>query len=176
MGKKKKNTTEQIVTFMSELARFKYDSENERENSIIQQAATMQTAFSFVTAAVLMVAPIVIEYGGNLSLNFFLVSFSSIVLVLLGSLFSATKALDRRKNTTLKDAMEMNEYIVLHEEEFVTEIQRQKYLADTIAKVQKSVANNNDKRVTWLRISQYAFYIALLLCIFWFVVAMCKII
>ena len=75
----------EVFAFIGEMAKVKYENEIRREESIIQQASQMQTAFSFITAALFMVAPIAIEYRGTvLSLSFFLVaSYSAFLLLLL---------------------------------------------------------------------------------------------
>ena len=60
-----KNVVEKFQ-YLNEYAKFRYENELRREDSIIRQASQMQTAFSFVTAAMFMVAPIVIEYSLSL--------------------------------------------------------------------------------------------------------------
>lgn len=166
----------EIYTYIGEFAKFKYEKEMQRENSIIQQAGYMQMAFSFITVALFMVAPILIEYRGTLSLNFFLIAFSSITIFLVVSLFLATMAQNRLKNDTFEDIDVMRDYIIENDESFETEAQRQKYLVDCFAKVQKSKVSINDRRVKRIRQSMYVFYGVLALCIFWFIVAICKII
>ena len=124
------NKNEEKYTFLSEFAKMKYESEVKREDSIIQQASHMQTAFSFITAALFMVAPIVIENKGSLSLTFFLIAFSSITFALLLSLFLATMAQNRKKNATFPDVCSMRDYVKENESYFENEDQRQKYLTD----------------------------------------------
>ena len=72
--------------YIKELSLLKYDAEEKRELNLIQQSSQMQTAFSFMTAAVFMALPICIEYRGVLSLKFFLVSSSIISVFLIASL------------------------------------------------------------------------------------------
>ena len=43
---------------IKELAILKYDAEEKREQSLIQQSSQMQTVFSFLTAALFMETPI----------------------------------------------------------------------------------------------------------------------
>ena len=62
-----------------------------------------------------------------------------------------------------------------HENEFEEEAQRQKYLVNVCAEVQKAQVKINDNRVIWIRMSMWAFYIAIALCTFWFIVGVCKI-
>ena len=87
-----KNKEDDLYEFIADFEERIYANEERREDSLIQQAAHMQTAFSFVSAAVFMVAEIVIEHRSNLSLEFLLVSFSVICALLIASLFCATKA------------------------------------------------------------------------------------
>lgn len=62
--------------YIKELATLKYDAEEKREQNLIQQSSQMQTAFSFMTAAVFAATAICIEYRGKLTLNFFLIAVS----------------------------------------------------------------------------------------------------
>lgn len=169
------NIAKEITLFECEMAKIKYESELRREDSIIQQSGHMQTAFSFSTAALFMVAPIAVDYRGCLSLTFFLVAFSSLTLVLLLSLFAATMAQRRKAQDLFPDSSDQIKYIEDNEELFATEEQRNKYLANSYADVQLSLTENNRNRVKWVQYSMRAFYIALGLSVFWFVVAMCKI-
>lgn len=169
------NTAKEITLFECEMAKIKYESELRREDSIIQQSGHMQTAFSFSTAALLMIAPIAVDYRGCLSLTFFLVAFSSITLVLFFSLFATTMAQRRKAQDLFPDSSDQIKYIEDNEKLFATEEQRNKYLAKSYADVQLSLTENNRNRVKWVQYSMRAFYIALGLSVFWFVVAMCKI-
>lgn len=169
------NTTE-ITQFECEYAKIKYESELRREDSIIQQSGNMQTAFSFTTAALFMIAPIAVEYRGVLSLYFFLAAFSSITFVLLISLFAATMAQKRKTQELFPDVEKQIKYIEDNEQYFSTEAQRQKYLAETYSNVQNSLTENNRERIKWVRRSMTSFYIALGISVFWFIVAMCKLI
>ena len=45
---------------IKELSQLKYEAEEKREQSLIQQASQMQTVFSFITAAVFMAVPVCI--------------------------------------------------------------------------------------------------------------------
>ena len=134
----------------------------------------MQTAFSFVTAAIFMVAPIVIEYSRKLSLTFFLIVFSSITIALLFSLLFATLAQNREKSKNFIDVSDFIKYVENNENDFEDENQRLKYIIDTYGDIQKDKAIINDKRVKLIRISMWMFYIALGLCAFWFIIEICK--
>lgn len=175
MSEKENNLVDKFV-YLNEYAKLKYDNELRREDSIIQQASQMQTAFSFVIAALYMAAPIILQYRGTLSLEFFLLVFASITIALIFSLLFATLAQNRKRTKNFVDISEFIKYMEENENLFDTEEQRLSYISQTYGKVQQSKATLNDKRITKIRISMYAFYIALGLCAFWFVVALCKII
>lgn len=160
--------------YLNEYAKFRYENELRREDSIIQQASQMQTAFSFVTAAMFMVAPIVIEYSRKLSLTFFLIVFSSITIALLFSLLFATLAQNREISKNFADVSSFIKYVENNENDFETKNQRLKYIIDTYGDIQKDKAIINDKRVKLIRISMWMFYVALGLCAFWFIIAICK--
>ena len=83
------------------LSQFKYikrladaisEAETKKESDLIQQSNQMQTAFSFITGAVFMAAPICIEYRGELPLKFFMFSVSAITIFILISLVLASIA------------------------------------------------------------------------------------
>lgn len=160
--------------YLNEYAKFRYENELRREDSIIQQASQMQTTFSFVTAAMFMVAPIVIEYSRKLSLTFFLIVFSSITIALLFSLLFATLAQNRETSKNFADVSNFIKYVEDNENDFETENQRLKHIIDTYGYIQKDKAIINDKRVKLIRISMWMFYVALGLCAFWFIIAICK--
>lgn len=86
-----------LYTHVKEIALFKYEAEQRREDSLIQQSSQMQTAFSFTSAAVFMVTPVIIQYRGVLSLEFFLVAISSVIFFLMISLVTASAAQFRQK-------------------------------------------------------------------------------
>lgn len=68
----KNETATQIYSFIADFDEKIYANEERREDSLIQQAAHMQTAFSFVSAALFMVAAIIIDNRGRISLEFLL--------------------------------------------------------------------------------------------------------
>lgn len=165
-----------LYAHVKELSQMKYESELRREDSLIQQSSNMQTAFSFSTAALFMIAPITIEYRGNLSINFFLIVFSSITASLLLSLLFASFAQKRHLNTTFPDVVVIEKEVSDNFGVLITKAQQYKQWVDLIGKVQKSKSEINDKRVSWIRWSMWLFYLAIALSAFWFVVAICKMI
>ena len=101
------NLPEILYSYIADFDKEIYANEERREDSLIQQATNMQTAFSFVSAAVFMVAPIVIEYRGKLPLEFFLIVFALISGLLLACLFCATMAQRRSKRNSFPTAKDL---------------------------------------------------------------------
>ena len=75
------NLPEILYSYIADFDKEIYANEERREDSLIQQATNMQTAFSFVSAAVFMVAQIAIDDNRRASLSlvfFFTVFFNHI--------------------------------------------------------------------------------------------------
>lgn len=161
--------------YMADFARIIYENEERREASLIQQASQMQTAFSFVIAAVFMLAAIIADYPGPFSLLFRISSFASITVALVASLFCATMAQNRYKRHDFPKVSTIKTKIIEEYTCFITEAQRSKYLLDTYEKMHNSYEKTNDKRLRWVKSSMVIFYIAILLCVFWFVIGIFKI-
>lgn len=159
-----------------DLAKIKYDSELRREDSIIQQAGHMQAVFSFVSIGVVTLIPVIISCKGSLSIYYLILVFSTILVVLLFSLFAATMAQNRKRQYLFPDVYKQINYIHEHEEYFDSEINRIKYLANSYSEMQVSLTQNNRKRILWIKISMYSFYVSLVLCVFWFIFSIYKII
>ena len=131
----KNETATQIYSFIADFDEKIYANEERREDSLIQQAAHMQTAFSFVSAALFMVAAIIIDNRGRISLEFLLVAFSSISAVLLSSLFCATQAQKRYKRTSFPNARQLQRLIENQHGNFCSDAQRHKYVVKTYSEI-----------------------------------------
>lgn len=165
-------TADELYSYVKEFALLKLESETKREDSLIQQSANMQTAFSFTTAALFMVAPIAVDNRGAMSLEFLLLAFSTITALMLISLVFASMAQNRQFNVTFPDVEEFTQHIENTYLDYLTPAQRDKALSELIGKVQKSKDIINDKRVKRIKLSMYSFYLALALTVFWFFVAL----
>lgn len=162
--------------YIEHIAEVIYKREERREDSIIQQASHMQTTFSFVIAAMFMVTPVMMEYRGKLTENFFLIAISLISFFLLGSLLFATMAQNRKKLEVFPTIEAIRDQIENNYESFQTRAAREKYLVKMYEKVQNSLEKNNDRRVLLVRFSMGTFYLALALCVFWYIAALIKLI
>lgn len=175
MKEENKKDLGSMFKYLTRFSEIKYNSELKREDSLVQQASQMQTAFSFLIVAVFMVAALVIEHRKYLPLRFYFVSFSLITITLVFSLLFAMLAQHRRKQTVIPNVSTIRDYIYNHESEFETEEKQEKYLIDTYAAIQESKASNNDKRVKWIQRSMWFFYGAIGLCFLSFIVGICMI-
>ena len=169
------NIADDCYEYMKHIAEVIYENEERREDSIIQQASHMQTAFSFVIAAVFMATPVMMEYRGHLTESFFFVAISSISFLLLVSLIFATMAQNRKKREVFPSIESIRDKIENDYKLFQTIAAREKYLVKMYEKIHPSLEKSNDRRVLWVRLSMGSFYVALALCIFWYIVAIIKI-
>ena len=155
-----------VLKYAENVTQRKYLRELEVESGIIEQAAHMQTAFSFITAALFMVAPIACEYRGqNVSLNTIFFIFAIISIPMFLSLIFATMAHDRRKHAEEADGRKSYDYIIENEKWFKEEKGRLDYTIQLNIELQESIAKQNDRRLIWLRASSMCFYISVGLCL-----------
>ncbi len=152
--------------FMADLSAKIYESEESRARSIIDQAGRMQAAFSFVLAAVLVSAQIIVPLK-TLSRGFLLLSYFSVLLFLMMCLIFATIAQQRAKRAQWPSISDIKNQIINEYQSFATSAQRNKYLAETYEDMFRSYERINDKRVLWIRLSMLMFYIALGCIAFW---------
>lgn len=147
------------------MIKLKYESELRREESLIQQTGKMQSAFAFMTAAIFMVLPVIIQYRGIFSLELIIFIASTITIILLFSLFAATMAQNRRRGHTFPNAVQVMKHIEFFKKELSKDDVRIKYIIDTYACGQESLSLSNKKKVFWVRVSMRAFYLALTICL-----------
>lgn len=163
---------------IKELAQLKYEAEEKREQNLIQQSSQMQTAFSFMTAAVFMAVPICIEYRGVLGLKFFLVCTSIIVVFLVASLVLASVAQWRWKTKAFPDVTDIKSSVIESPEwhKFLIEYHQIDQWLDLIATVQTEKAKLNDRRVKLIMWSMICFYCSIASIVISFIVAIIKLI
>ncbi len=163
MAKEKDKEIASQYRYIKELADEKFASEERRETTLIQHSSQMQTAFSFITGAVFMAAPICIDNRGSMPLLFYLVSLSAIIACILLSLILASIAQWRWKTETFPDIDMIRNSVVESEDwEKLTEEQYQLIQhVDLLAKVQKAKARLNDRRVKLIMGSMVFFWISI---------------
>ena len=159
--------------YIKRLADVISEAESKKESDLIQQSNQMQTAFSFITGAVFMAAPICIEYRGNLPLEFFMVSVSAITICILVSLVLASVAQWRWKTETFPD-IDVLKDAVLDSEDWEVLSTEQGQLAkevDLMARIQKEKARLNDRRVKLIMASMIFFWMSIGCVVVSFVIA-----
>ena len=164
---KREKLQNECFAYMAKIATVIYESEEKREHSIVEQAGRMQAAFSFVIAALLLFAQILMEKSA-LPVVFLLISFSSITLFLLLCLLFATFAQRRVIRSQWPSILDLERKVINEYKSFATEAQRSKYLLETYGVICEAHEKANNQRVFWLRLSMIMFYIALGLIVFWF--------
>lgn len=165
-----------LYAHLKELAIFKYEAELQREDSLVRQSGQMQTVFAFMSAAIFMATPVLLEYRGILTLDFFLLSVSSVMLFLLISLTLASLIQFRRKHKGLPNIEDIEKEVETNWEKVLNESQKLKQYVILLGEIQKSKTETNDKRVLFIKASMGSFMCSITLIIFWYVVAIIKII
>ena len=93
---RQKRIQNDYYSYIAQFARNAYEGEERREASIIEQAGRMQSAFSFVIAALFMLAQIIATHT-VLSATFLVSSLFTVSITLVFSLLFATIAQRREK-------------------------------------------------------------------------------
>lgn len=164
-----------LYMYVKELGTLKYEAELRREDSLIQQSSHMQTAFSFMSAAPFMAAPILIDNRGNqLSLNFFFAAFSSIVFFLLASLVAASLAQRRVLRRTFMSIPDIEAFVSSTYKQTLKRSAQLKQWVQVVGDVQVGLQKVNEKRVMLIRISMGSFLGSIGLIVFWYIVALIK--
>lgn len=164
-----------LYMYVKELGTLKYEAELRREDSLIQQSSHMQTAFSFMSAALFMAAPILIDNRGNqLSLNFFFPAFSSIVFFLLASLVAASLAQRRVLRRTFMSIPDIEAFVSSTYKQTLRRSAQLKQWVQVVGDVQVGLQKVNEKRVKLIRISMGSFLGSIGLIVFWYIVALIK--
>lgn len=161
---------------IKELAILKYDAEEKREQSLIQQSSQMQTVFSFLTAALFMATPICIEHRGVLPLRFFTLSISIITAFLLASLGLASIAQWRWKTKTFPDIKDMKAELLgsVDWRLLLVEYNRLNQWINLVAEVQNEKSKLNDRRVRLIMASMICFFLSLILIVVFFFIGLYK--
>ena len=163
-----------LSTHIRQIAQMIYEAELRREDSLIQQSTQMQTAFSFTSAALFMVAAIAVEYERTLTYDFLLLVFSSITALLLTSLILATVAQKREKRNDFTSIKETSEFIENNYQSIVSDAAKDLQYISLIEKVQSEVKRTNDNKVVLIQWSMRMFYCSIGLSVIWFIIALVK--
>lgn len=166
-----------VLLKLEKIANNKYEEEKRRAESLISQASNMQTVFAVSSAALFMLLPVIISNKGTLSLNCIFIFVSCIVASLLLSLVWATKAQKRYDTLVLPKEKEVEDGLKkqLNDENLsAIEALRQLILnnIDNMNKAQEAWEQNNNERVSYIKKSTYAFFIAVGFCVVFYLVSL----
>ncbi len=152
-----------LFEYALELAQEKYDFENQREQELIQQSGQMQSAFSFMTAALFMALPVALDHQGQLSNTFFFVAFSIILFFLFLSLVLASAATWRWKKNALGNIQQIKKSILDTDEweKFLKKYNRCSSKINALEEVQMRKEELNNRRANLIHLSMIAFYFSI---------------
>ena len=146
-----------IIKNAMDLSMLSLEFQDKREQSLIKQSSQLLTAFSFLSAALLMLVPILISNLSGVSDKHILISMGITLSLLILSMVLALLVQWRYKYNTLPSPMA----IYLHYESnigyFKTEAQRCKSWIETINVTWKSKQKINNARVVLIKISMILF-------------------
>ena len=156
------DSAEQITLRMKnivEFAKFSFDLEEKREQSLINQSGQMLTAFSVTSAALLMAAPVFLEYTSISRLNI-LISAGIVLFFMLVSMVLAVIAQWRFEYTTMMNGEELLHKIEEDPDNHVFQAQYDYQWVNQLEEIQDSKKQNNDKRYKLIRASMVMFFVA----------------
>lgn len=157
--------------FLAKFSKEIFESEEQREQAIIEQAGRMQQAFSFVTVAVLAIVPILLSWT-RLPQVYILVITSTVLIGLCFSLILSTIALWRYKREDFPSITALHEKMEHEFVNFKIDAQRNKYYVETLGVIQNSLSKRTDKRIRCLKGSMIVFIVTLFICIICFFVGL----
>jgi hypothetical protein len=137
----------ELLGHIKELAKLKFDSEEKREQSLLNQSSQMQTIFSFVSVTLLMLLPICAGGRSTIPTWFYFLATATTLLPLFLSLLFASIAQWRWKKKSFPDIDDLYRFFEEKYEEAESESQRLKQWITLVGDVQKSTASTNDRRI-----------------------------
>jgi len=166
MTQEQQRQAELMMRNIKELGLYSYELEEKREQSLLNQAGQMLTAFAIFTAALYMLLPVVLEHATlNISKNKLILFVGVISLFLLSSLVLAILAQWRYKYNA------MNEIGVIYQEvdknygDYSTQVNFDKQWIIQIENLHKSKLKNNNRRAKLVMASMIIFLVAIALVI-----------
>lgn len=167
------NSGDAMFQYLADMCKDIYETEVERENSLLQQASNMQAAFSFVTAGLFVIAQIVADHrGSGLTPLAMLIGFSAITGLLLASLWFATSAQKRYKHDgaptiehLLQKALDKETDKEIESNNTLTKLLtdrgRTVFTIEQHAAYYASLRKVNEKRAKWIKISMFLFKLSI---------------
>lgn len=145
---------------VAEFARFSFELEEKREQSVVHQTGQMLTAFSVTSAVVLMLVPLLLEHT---CLPNRLILFSAgvaLALILAGMAFAVCSQW-RFKYETMLDGKKLLQKIEEAKEKHMRQFQYDYQWIDQLEKIQVSKMENDDKRCSLIRKAMLIFGISI---------------
>ena len=167
--KKHQQSRDMLLDTCMKFSEKSFEFEEKREQSLINQSSLMITAFSFLSVAVLMVVPILIEYT-NVKKGDIFICLVFILLLLLASMLTALFVQWRWKYQTLPSPMEIYNHCIGHKEEFSNKKYNIPNMINTLNSVYQSKKKINDKRVKLITISISLFILSIMCIVISFMV------
>ena len=147
------------MEYAKELGKFSLELEDKREQSILNQAGQMLTAFSLFSAAILMALPLVTEYSSIPDhQTMYLAEISFVPLII--SLVLAIIAQWRFQYQTMLNATEFEDQLYRNRAEYNGRPDYDWQWICQLSSVQNSKKKNNDKRVFLVKASMICFLIS----------------
>mgnify|MGYP004515602185 FL=1 len=147
------------MEYAKELGKFSLELEDKREQSILNQAGQMLTAFSLFSAAILMALPLVTEYSSIPDHQIMYLAEISFVPLII-SLVLAIIAQWRFKYQTMLNATEFEDQLYRNRAEYNGRPDYDWQWICQLSSVQNSKKKNNDKRVFLVKASMICFLIS----------------
>lgn len=144
-----------------EFAKFSFELEEKREQSLINQSSQMLTAFSVASAALLMTAPIILEHT-CVQKNKILLLVGGALTFLLASMILAMVSQWRFKYKTMMNGDEFLKKISANKSCHVYQMHYNYQWIDQLTEIQDSKKKNNDKRRLLISYSMGVFFFAIL--------------
>lgn len=152
---------DKIIRNAQEFSMLSYDFEDKREQSLINQSSQILTAFSIISAALLMVVPIINSSIPTLPVSYTLFCLGITLTLLIISMILAILVQWRYKYQALPSPISIYSHFQSNIKFFEREAQRSKSWIETMNVAWESKRKINNKRVKLITISMIIFFGAL---------------
>lgn len=166
-----KEQTELRTKNLVEFAKYSFELEEKREQSLINQSGMLLTAFSVSSALLLMAVPILIEHTSIPKGKILLFAGIALFLMLVSMLLAVISQW-RFRYVTMMNGEELLKKVEEHLESHVFQSQYDYQWIDQLKNIQNSKKKNNDRRYHFVHASMIAFLLSIIcLIVFAFIIA-----
>ena len=152
---------EMMMRNIKEMGQYSYELEEKREQSLLDQAGKMLTAFALFTAALNMLLSAVLTHATiPVSKNKLIFLGGIVTFTLLVSLVLAIMAQWRYRYETMKDAQEIYDLVYDDYKSYPTQAEFDMQWKMQIKLIHDSKKKNNDRRAKLIKLSMTIFLIA----------------